>query len=311
VSAARTTGRLLRLYPAAWRERYGAELETLVLETSGAGRVPWRIRADVAVAGVRERLRPLGPTGSAPADQARDGALLVLVAWALFVAGGCGVQRFSEHWAAATPAASRSLPAHAFTTLVGTAVVGGLLVVAGGVLALPGLRAFVREGGWITIRRPVVVAGAITIAGVAATGGLAQWGRTVTEADRSAHELLFGAVYLSWAALAATGIVAWAVVAAMTARRLRWPPAVLRVEAALAVLLTVAMVVMTTATAIWWVGLARSASWFLADQPVGHEGSPFAPLLALPYVAMTAATALAVAGSRRAATGAAGLSRQA
>jgi hypothetical protein len=41
VSGSRASG-LLRLYPAAWRARYGEELQALLVESSAGGRVPWR-----------------------------------------------------------------------------------------------------------------------------------------------------------------------------------------------------------------------------------------------------------------------------
>jgi hypothetical protein len=56
MSASRTAGRLVRCYPRGWQARYGEELETLIVDMSGEGRVPWRVRADVAVGGGRERL---------------------------------------------------------------------------------------------------------------------------------------------------------------------------------------------------------------------------------------------------------------
>jgi hypothetical protein len=102
MSPARTAARLLRLYPASWRVRYGDELETLILDMSGGGRVPWRIRANVAAAG-RERLCAAGPGGDSADARVRGGASLVLWAWTLFVVAGAIVQRTSEHWDSALP----------------------------------------------------------------------------------------------------------------------------------------------------------------------------------------------------------------
>ena len=139
MSADRTTGLLLSLYPAGWRARYGEELEALILETS-AGRVSWHVRLDVAVGGGRERLHAAGlGGGDAPAERMRGGALLVLCAWALFVVAGVGVQKFSEHWQAVTPSADRALPAHAFDVLVVAAAIGSALIAAGVAATLPSL----------------------------------------------------------------------------------------------------------------------------------------------------------------------------
>jgi hypothetical protein len=73
---------LLRFYPRWWRERYGEELEALLSQSSSAKRISWRARADVARAGLDERLRDWGVGGGVPAyERARSGPLLVLVAW--------------------------------------------------------------------------------------------------------------------------------------------------------------------------------------------------------------------------------------
>ena len=154
-----SAGRLVRLYPRAWRERYGDELEALIVESSEGGRLHWRTWLDVARAAGRERLRSAGLGGDAPAaEEARGGALLVMCAWALFVIAGTIVQKYSEHWQDATPVASRGLPSGAFTALVIGAIGGGLLVLAGIALTLPSVAAFMHAGGWASVRRRVVVA---------------------------------------------------------------------------------------------------------------------------------------------------------
>ena len=79
---------LLRAYPCWWRARYGDELLALL----EAQPLTWRVRADVVVAGLGERLRGSGPP-----------QLRVLWAWALFVIGGMGFQKTSEHWQVVVP----------------------------------------------------------------------------------------------------------------------------------------------------------------------------------------------------------------
>src|SRR5262245_40284179 len=155
-------------------------------DLSGGGRVPWRSRADVATGAVHERLRAGGLTGDALApDQARGGTLTVLVAWTVFVLAGSSVQKFSEHWQAATPAADRSVPAGAFATLVGAARVGGVAVVMGAILALPALRAFLREGGAHAVRGRLWAAGILTAVAAAATVALVAWAHTLTVGQRN------------------------------------------------------------------------------------------------------------------------------
>jgi hypothetical protein len=146
-----------------------------------------------------------------------------------------------------------------------------------------------------------VVAGACTAAAAVATVGIVALARTDTDApfDRLA--------FWGWGVAVAACIVAWTVVAITTARRLSWPAAILRVESLLAGALTVAMAVMTTATVVWWVGLARSASWFFTGRPVGQEGGSLALLMVAATLTMVTATVLAMVGSWRALRGVSGL----
>jgi hypothetical protein len=153
MSSERTSGLLLRLYPPGWRARYGEELAALIAETSG-GRIPWRVRLDVASAAVTERFRAAGLAGDRPpGERIRGGTLAVLCAWAAFVVAGMLVQKFAEHWQAATPAGSRTAPRDAFDALLVSAWVGSALVVAGVVVATPELVRFLRGGGLGQVRR--------------------------------------------------------------------------------------------------------------------------------------------------------------
>ncbi len=145
MNPARTTTRLLRLYPRSWRLRYGDELEALILDMSGPQRVPWRIRADVAVSGGRERLRAAGLGGDSADARVRGGASLVLWAWALFVVAGTIVQKTSEHWRHALPSGSHTAATVAFGSLIGVAIAAAVIVVAGIALTLPALGRFLRR----------------------------------------------------------------------------------------------------------------------------------------------------------------------
>ena len=146
--------RLLRWYPRAWRLRYGAELIAILEQFDAAERSSWATRFDVARAGLRERLRILAPGPLRPRERAREGALLVLYAWMLFVVGGFAVAKLSEHQQAVTPPNKQSLPSQAFSVLYWTAGVGSVLVIAGVAISLPALVALLRRGGWFEIRRP-------------------------------------------------------------------------------------------------------------------------------------------------------------
>jgi hypothetical protein len=304
MSAARTGRRLLRLYPPAWRARYGDELEDLIVESSTGDRVPWRTRLDVVLAAGRERRRAAGLSGdAAPGDRVRGGALLVFVAWALLVLGGAGVQKFSEHWQAATPPGDRTVPGLAFGVLVVAAVCGGVLVVAGAAGAAPGLPAFLRGGGWAQVRRHVLAAAVTTGVAAVATVGLVGWAGRLTPHERTGSDPAYSVAFVVWAVLVAAGLLAWTAAGVAVARRVSWPDALLRVEAWIALAVTVAMVVTTVATAVWWWALADAAPWFLAGRPVGDRGQAVPPQLAALVATMALASLLAAAGSRQALLG--------
>ena len=292
--------RLLRAYPSAWRARYGDELATLVEELDDNAQMSWRDRLDVVRSGVSERARLFTAGGLPPREQAREGSLLVLFAWTLFVLGGFGVEKASEHWQAVTPAGKQGLPAAAFDVLFCTAGIGSALVLCGVVLSLPGFAALLRRGGWTNIRRPIIRALLLSLLGVAGTIGLARWAHSLTPAARNGHDGLYSGVFVAWVLLFAACLVAWAVAARATARELSWPERMLRLEVWLGVGVSAAMAVMTVATAIWWGALASSAPWFFSGRPVGSSASALTLNLAIPSVLMVVATLLGLTGALRA-----------
>ncbi len=302
--------RLLRIYPRAWRERYGEELAALVDELGGGARMSWRLRLDVGRAGLVERFRALGLNGLPPRERAREGSLLVLYAWMLFVLGGFGVQKASEHWQAVTPAAKQGLPSAAFDVLVAAAGAGSLLVLAGVAAALPPLVALIRGGGWAEIRRPVLRAVALTVLTVAAAAALGLWAHSLTPAQRNGGDVAYSGAFVAWALLGAACLLAWAAAAAATARRLALPAGTLRLEVWLGAAVSGAMAAMTAATAVWWGSLAGAAPWFFAGRPVGASASALSPNLIVAAGLMVAATLLALAGSARAVGALAGIAER-
>jgi hypothetical protein len=293
MSADRTGRRLLRLYPEGWRARYGDELEALIVDASGGGRVPWRTRLDVARSAASERLAAAGlGDGGTAGERVRGGVLLVLCAWALFVAGGLVVQKTSEHWQAATPAADRALPSAAFGVLAGAAACASLLVVAGAALALPSLLGFLRQGGWPQIRSRVIAATVVTDVAVVATIGLVAWASTLSAHERNGGDAAYAVAFVAWALLVLACLATWTHAAVTTARRLRLPDATLRAETWIAAAVTLAMVAMTVAAFVWWAALAGAAPWFLSGRPAGVSGATVALMLT--------AAALAAAGTRQA-----------
>jgi hypothetical protein len=273
--------KLLHLYPAAWRARYGDELAALVEELDRDGRMSWRAQFDIVRRGLVERLRALGLRGLPPDEREREGSLLVLYAWTLFVLGGVGVQKTSEHWQAATPLGRQGLPSTAFDVLVAAAGVGSALVLLGVAASRQQLASFVRGGGWGEIRGPIVRAAVLTVVAAAMTAGLASWAHSLTPAARNGADHVYSGAFLAWAVFCAGCLFAWAAAAASTARRLSLPPAPLRLEARLAVAVSATMVVVTIATAVCWGSVASAAPWFLAGRPIGSNASPLVANIAV------------------------------
>jgi hypothetical protein len=292
--------RLLRVYPPAWRARYGEELSVLIEEIDAGARMSWRLRLDVVRAGVVERARALGLKALLPRDRAREGTLLVLYAWMLFVLGGFGVQRASEHWKAVTPTAKRALPSAAFDVLFLTAGVGSLLVLVGVAVSLPRLIELLRKGGWAQIRRRILRAALLTLVTAAATKGLVAWAHALSPAARNGGDHLYGGVFLAWVLLFAACLFAWANAAAATARNLTLPLKTLRTEVRLGAAVSAAMAVMTIATAVWWGALADAAPWFFDGRPPGSNASALASNMIAPVLVMLCAASLGLIGATRA-----------
>jgi hypothetical protein len=276
--------RALRWYPAAWRDRYGDELQALMEDTYGAGRrVPWHDRLDIAGAGVDERVRPFGGGEPGRRGALRGGALLVLCGWAFFVVGGAAFAKVSEHWDQFTPFSVRHVPAIGYNATVGAAAVGLVVVGMGALLALPALVALLREGGWRQIRRPIVAALALVAVTVSYS--------VVTLAVYGGQHVVTGPgrlVGVTWAALVTVSIVALTVAAIAVVRRLPLSDRVLVAEGWLALLLALAMVVVLAGTALWWAATATSTT-FLSGSRSGLFSTPGA-------LSMISATATMLAG---------------
>jgi hypothetical protein len=274
----------------------------LILDMSGEGRVPWRVRADVAVSGGRERLRAagLGDPGT-PQARVRGGLVAVLWAWALFVLGGAIVQKSTEHWQQAMPAGSRTPATVAFGGLTGIAVGSGVLVLAAIALAIPSLLVFLRDGGWPQIRRRVLAAGLMTLIVLVATVALVVWAHSLTASARDGHDTSYALAFACWALLAAGGLLAWTAAVATTARCLSLRAATLRTQARIAMAVSVAMGVMTAATVTWWIAVADVAPVALTGAATSRSASALVPQLILAAVLMALATGLGAAGARQAA----------
>ena len=209
------------------------------------------------------------------ADGVRAGALVVLAAWVAFVIAGASFAKFSEHFDEALP---HSMSAHrlsdlAFTVLQTVAGVASILVVVGALLAVPAFVRYLRADGWRSVRGPLLRALVCTGLTVAVTVPLLVWAHHLTTHQRNGGLHLYGALFFIWAALLVTTLTLWTVVAVSAGRRVVFSKAILTAEAILAVVISVAMIVMVGATAVWWAAMAKYAPSFLSASPGGGLGS--------------------------------------
>ncbi len=143
--------------------------------------------------------------------------------------------------------------------------------------------------------------------GISALTALVGLARTLTAAQRNGELVFHPAIWYDQVAFVATMLLLavalglWTVAAVATVRRLDLTGTVLSVEAALAAAATLAMVVMTVATAVWWGSVASSTPWFLQGTPAGSAGSPLNPQLVSTMVLMLVASILAGYGVSRSA----------
>lgn len=286
----------LRWYPRAWRARYGDELVALIDDEYGDN-LPVEVRLSLVTGGLRQRARQSGLIGdSAPAaDGVRAGALVVLAAWTAFIIAGVSFAKFSEHFDEALPrnTGAHRVPDLAFTVLQSVAGVASVLVVAGALLAGPAFVRFLRTGGWASVRGHFLRALACTAVTAAVTVPLLIWAHNLMPHQRSGGIHWYGSLFLTWAVLIALTLLLWTVAAVAATRRMELSSAILTAEAALAVSIAGAMMIMVGATAVWWGAMAKDAPAFLHASPGGAPGSPwdywFVATVALMVLAMGAA----------------------
>lgn len=258
---------LLRVYPPAWRERYGPELLAVLEAESGSGRIALRSAVDVIGAGLSQRLRSSGLLGDElpPRLRVRAGLLLVLCSWSVFVVAGIGLQKTAEHWQAVTPAGKQSLPAAAFGGVVVAAAIGSAAVLLAILLTTGPLLRYLRSGGWNRLRRPVLFALLCTGLTAATLIGVVVWAHRLTDTQRNGGNPLYGAAFLLLAACAVCSIAAWTGAAVIAAKQLILGWITLRLETFLAAAVTLTMVTMTGATAIWWAAVATASPTFFGS----------------------------------------------
>ncbi len=296
-----TVERMLRWYPAGWRDRYGDELVALMEDDLGGAPPSARYRWSIATAGLRERALASGLLGrSAGADERmRTGVQLVLAGWAACIFAGAVFAKIAEHFAPALAAPHRAIPQDAFDAVQGAAALAAACTLLAIAVALRALVGFVRAGGWSTLRRPVLQAGAPSILVVVALARLAPWAHSLSNAARNGGDPAYGAAFVAWALLVAGALALWARAGAVAFRGLRPTGRTLGAIGALATIVAVAILAVTAAVALWWAQIALHAPWFLHGTPAGSAGSPWDPTLAGAACVMLLALGVAQHGVSR------------
>jgi hypothetical protein len=293
--------RLLRWYPPSWRARYGGELAALLEDTHGTNAVPFRQRCAIAWAGTAERARTAGLLGDSagPNERLRAGSILVLCAWGLFMVAGGIYAKFTDNWFAMTPALHRELPQAGYAAVQWAGVVGVALVVAAAVLVVPACVRLLRQGGWASLRRPLLRALTVGAGAVALTAALVVWAHQINAHDRNGRLLAYGIVFVVWSLVLIAAVAATTAAAVAVGRRLDLSRPILQMLGSLAVALAVTMAAVLAAVIAWWSAMATNAPWVMR-QGIGN-GFPFTsgtipPTLVLVGMLMLIGVAVAAAG---------------
>jgi len=277
--------RLVALYPAQWRRRYGTEFEALLAATPATPRAV----LDVLVAAVDAHLNPTAPLRRWPlmTERLRNAELALLTGWVVFVIGGIGFQRMTEYQAFTSAAGDHLGIGVAFDVVVVGAVVGLLGVIAAGLpIALAIARSALRERRWRQLALLAVpVVSAATWLGI--TGLLLQ------VPDSAVSDGFRVAVFALWVGAFLVAAVASTVAVSVAAMNAPVDAGLYRRAVAPAVVVAVSMAVVVAAVVAWGLLLLLAVpDLFWSDE--GVLSSSTALTWAAVVVLMAAGTAIAV-----------------
>ena len=281
----------LRLFPAAWRERFGEEFGALLDQTPSTPGLLF----DVAVAAVDAHLHPTGPRRRWPLmiERLRLSELVVFASWVVFVVAGLAFQRMTEGPPFTIVTADQPAVGWTYAAIVAGAVVSLLAVVVAGVpIATAIARAAIERHRWRQI-------GLLAVPPVA----LAIWvGLTVlllSLGDPPTRDPWRVVVFLVWVGVFVLAALASTVAVSAAALDAEVDGSLYRRATAPALVTAIAMAVVVAAVIAWGIALAvMSPAAFWGSE--GLLGSSTTLTWLGVVVAMAGSTAIAVRAAIRA-----------
>lgn len=292
--------RLIWWYPAAWRNRYGAELTALLEDSYADTGVPLRVRAALVRAGLVERVREVDAMGRStdPGETTRAGALLVLYGWAMFLSAGSMFAKFSEHWNSPTVRAAQWFPSLGYRTVQLAGGLGVLLTLAAAVLSGPPLIRLVRRGGWDSVRRPILRALVSVALAVVVTVGVVMWAHHLSAHARNGGLTVYALVLILWGLVLVGTLVSATAAAASVARHATFERRRTDAIGRLAQVVTITTVAVAVGVADWWIAMAHFDPRFLAGGALAYSGVLPLPLIVAALLMLTGLV-LALVGAVR------------
>jgi hypothetical protein len=287
----------VRLYPAAWRDRYGDEFGALLEET----RLSIPVLFDVVVAAADAHVHPAGPRRRWPLmiEPIRRSELAVFASWVVFVVAGLAFQRMTEGDPFVPIASGQAVVGISYAAIVAGAVVSLAAVAVGGIpIALAIARAAIDQRRW----RQLALLAVPPIA-------LATWiGLTlylVSRSEPATSDPWRVVTFLGWVGSFVVAAIASTIAVGAAALAAEIDGSFYRRAALPAMITALAMGVVALAVTAWGIALAvASPSAFWSSEGILGSSTPLTWLGIVS--AMAAATAVAVrsaVGARPAPTG--------
>lgn len=282
----------LRLYPLAYRRRYGEEMRAL-LEDQPAGA---RTVLDLVKGAARAHLRPGdAPTGViAPAERVRASASAVLLCWVFFAAAGFGFYKTTEDLPFSAAGHAHPLLRDAHVVVQAVALIATAAVLLGALPLI--LAALARARRDPRLRRTVALAFlSLIVFGVLTAVVIA-----VAHTQGPTGSTAGGGMAIAWGiaglVCATTCVVACRAALFATPVASAW----LRQALVAATIVTVAMLAIAVAIAVYAIGLSADASSLAAEPNGPFQALSVTASLIIQLVVMLGAGALALLATVRA-----------